>query len=147
MAFCGKCGTQIEDGLKFCPACGAEIAAQPSQQYTPPVQEQAVAEAPVFDQADVEKNKFMAILAYIIFLIPLLAVKDSPYVKFHTNQGLVLFIAGVLVGVVSVIPVIGWLVGIIAPIVIGIFCIMGIINAAKGLKKELPLIGKFKILK
>ncbi len=22
MAFCGKCGTQIEDGVKFCPKCG-----------------------------------------------------------------------------------------------------------------------------
>ena len=23
MAYCGKCGTQIEEGVKFCPACGA----------------------------------------------------------------------------------------------------------------------------
>ena len=22
MAFCGKCGQQVNDGVKFCPACG-----------------------------------------------------------------------------------------------------------------------------
>ena len=30
MAFCGKCGAQIEDGAKFCSVCGAEvISAEP----------------------------------------------------------------------------------------------------------------------
>ena len=27
MAFCGKCGQQVNDGVKFCPACGAPMAA------------------------------------------------------------------------------------------------------------------------
>ena len=26
MAFCGKCGTQINDGVRFCPGCGAALA-------------------------------------------------------------------------------------------------------------------------
>ena len=26
MAYCGKCGTQIDEGVKFSPACGAAYA-------------------------------------------------------------------------------------------------------------------------
>ena len=27
MAFCAKCGTKIEEGVRFCPNCGAQIGA------------------------------------------------------------------------------------------------------------------------
>ena len=30
MAFCGKCGTQVGEGEKFCPNCGAPIEAAPA---------------------------------------------------------------------------------------------------------------------
>ena len=38
MAFCGNCGTQVNDGAKFCPKCGQTVgggasAPQQSQQY------------------------------------------------------------------------------------------------------------------
>jgi hypothetical protein len=33
-------------------------------------------------------NKVMAILAYIIFFIPLLAARDSHFAMYHANQGL-----------------------------------------------------------
>jgi len=40
----------------------------------------------------------MAILAYILFFIPLLTdSKNDPYVKYHIKQGLVLFIGGILI--------------------------------------------------
>ena len=86
-------------------------------------------------------------LAYIIFLIPLLAAKDSKFARFHTNQGLVLFLCGIIASVVAVIPVIGWIVAPIAGLVITVLAIIGIINALNGKAKELPVIGKFKILK
>ena len=114
-----------------------------------------------FDQSDIENNKIMAVLAYIgiLFLVPLLVAKESKFAKFHTNQGLVLFIAdiaiGVVIGVVSVIlafiPVVGPIVAAIVSGVLGLaifaLMILGIINAATGKAKELPLIGKIKILK
>lgn len=105
--------------------------------------------APVVDKADAEKNKGMAILAYIIFFIPLLAAKDSKFAMFHANQGLVLFLAAVAVNIVgSIIPIIGWF--LILPIgllAITVLAIMGIINAAKGEMKPLPMIGGFTIIK
>ena len=53
MAFCGKCGTQIEDGTNLCPQCAAQV----TQENTPG----ATANYAV---SDAEQNKAMAILAY-----------------------------------------------------------------------------------
>ncbi len=156
MAFCGNCGTKVDEGVKFCPGCGNAMAtvtdnqqqqtqASAGAEQTAPQTQTTVA----FDAKDIESNKIMAVLAYILFLIPLLAAKESPYAKFHTNQGLVLFIIGVCVSVVgSIIPFIGWfLILPLGSLVVGVLGILGIINAATGKAKELPVIGKFKLLK
>jgi uncharacterized membrane protein len=44
---------------------------------------------------DAGQNKGMAIIAYVLFFVPLISGghKKSPFVKFHTNQGTVLAIA------------------------------------------------------
>ena len=101
-----------------------------------------------YDQADINSNKVMAILAYIgiLVLIPLFAAKNSKFARFHTNQGLLLFIVALIAGIISRIPVIGFL-GTILDFVCFIFAIIGIIYAAQGKAKELPFIGKYKILK
>ncbi len=138
MNTCKKCGMQVEDNVRFCPACGEAIGEVQANQQTDDIG---------FDKVDIENNKVMAVLAYIIFLIPLLAAKDSPYAKFHTNQGLVLFIAAILASVVAAIPIIGWIISPIIALGITVLSIIGIINALGGNAKELPIIGKFKILK
>jgi uncharacterized membrane protein len=106
-------------------------------------------EVRTFDQGDVDQNKVMGVLAYIFFFVPLIAgtYKTSEYVKFHTNQGTVLWIAGFACGVITVIPVIGWIIGFIAPVVILVFDIMGIVSALKTEAKPLPIISKFQLLK
>ena len=50
--------------------------------------------SPNIDPADIEKNKTMAGLAYLIFFLPLLACPDSKYGRYHANQALLLFILG-----------------------------------------------------
>lgn len=102
-----------------------------------------------FTAEDIENNKVMALLAYIIFLVPLLAAKESKFAMFHTNQGLVLFLAAIAVNIVGgIVPIIGWF--IILPLgnlLIFILAIIGIINAAKGEAKPLPIIGGIRLLK
>jgi len=112
-----------------------------------------------FSSEDIEQNKVMAILAYIIFLIPLLVSKDSPFARYHTNQGLVLFIAAFVTAIVlnilswilANIIIIGWILivlfNILFPILILALAIIGIINAANGKAKPLPLIGHISIIK
>ena len=71
-------------------------------------------------------NTGWAVVAYILFFIPLLTeAKDDPFVKFHVKQGFVLFLTGVVVMFISMVPpimIIGWVlhIGVIVLAVIGI---------------------------
>ena len=173
MAFCGNCGTKVEDGKKFCPECGtvmeakapqqqpqpqqqAPQQAQPQVQYQQPVQAQPAPNTKggadytaQFAPADIEANKIMAVLAYILFLIPLLAAKESPYAKYHTNQGLLVCLAAIAVSIVgSIIPILGWFIILpVGSIIVVVLGIIGIINSWKGTAKDLPIIGKIRIIK
>ena len=94
---------------------------------------------------DIQANKGMAVLSYIgiLFLVPMLARKDSEFCRFHVNQGLVLFIIEVIINIATMfISFVGFL-GIIT----FVFMIMGIVNCVKGEVKPLPLIGGIQLYK
>jgi uncharacterized membrane protein len=109
---------------------------------------------------DVDANKIFGILAYlgILCLVPIIAAKDSPFAKYHANQGLVLFILEIVLcialyvisiflamlpGMFSILNAILGLV-YLGPLVL---LILGIINAAAGKCVPLPVIGGIKLLK
>ena len=96
-----------------------------------------------------ENNKIMAAISYIwiLFLVPLFAAKDDAFARFHANQGLLLFLASIVLGIIGVIPVIGTIIALVGGIVTFVFMILGIINALKGEMKPLPLIGGIEIIK
>ena len=85
-----------------------------------------------FDPKDVEDNKVLACLSYvgILFLIPLLARKDSKFCQEHARQGMVMFIAGLLIA----IPFIGWIWGLVVIVV----DIISIINTLQGKFWKIP---------
>jgi len=92
-----------------------------------------------------KKNTGMAIVAYILFFIPLLTdSKNDPFVKYHVKQGLGLFICGVAVSIlIWILPwYFRWIVNLLS---LGVFIlfVIGVIAASKGEEKPLPLIGKF----
>lgn len=102
----------------------------------------------VFDPADIEKNKTMAGLAYLLFFIPLIACPDSAFGKFHANQGLLLLIVAIGGNIVlGMIPLIGWVLMPFYGIGVLVLAIMGLINGLNGKAKRLPLFGKYNILK
>ncbi|MDR2253716.1 MAG: DUF4870 domain-containing protein [Bifidobacteriaceae bacterium] len=121
---------------------------------------------PLPPHVDVEQNKSYAILAYIgpLVLVPILAAKQSPFARYHANQGLVLFIGELAYTVVQSILLAlvfnplwasgSWglysaLTGLLS--LVWLFplalAIIGIINAAKGECKPLPVTGNITILK
>jgi uncharacterized membrane protein len=117
-------------------------------------------EALEVDYDDSEKNKVFGIIAYLpmLCLVPIFAVKDSPFAKYHANQGLVLFILCmvivVTVNIVSLIlatllPSFGIFSVIFSLLYVGlaVLMVMGIINASQGKCVPLPLIGGVKLLK
>ena len=101
------------------------------------------------DPEDIENNKAMGIIAYFIFFIPLLAAKDSPFAKYHANQGLTLLLTLIAINVVgSFIPIIGWMLIIpFGSLLILVLAIIGIMNAANGKAEPLPIIGKYTLIK
>jgi len=95
-----------------------------------------------------EKNTGMAIVAYIIFFIPLLTdAKNDPFVKYHVKQGLVLFISWIVVGLVGIllifIPYVGWMIARLLNVLLFVLMVLGIMSAVKGEQKPLPVIGQF----
>ncbi len=182
MAFCHNCGAQVNDGVKFCPGCGAPLQAAPAQQapaaqpvqqqyqqpvqqqYQQPVQQQYQQPTQQYQQpaavATDQPNKLMGILAYFGFLVlvPIFAAKDDQFARFHANQGLMIFAVEIVASILSSIagavaydvPVLGTIISILSGIIslaCFVFAIMGIVSAAKGTMKPLPLIGGIKILK
>lgn len=102
----------------------------------------------VYSVEDIENNKTMAGLAYLLFFLPLIACPESKYAKFHANQSLILLITAVAGTVIlSLIPIIGWVLAPIFSIAVLVLAVLGLINGLGGKAKRLPVIGKFNILK
>ena len=85
--------------------------------------------------------KTTSIVAYLTWvgLIIAICAGDKEGDKFHINQALVILLFGLL----SLIPCIGWVWGIFM-----LVCwILGLIAAINQEEKEVPLIGKIRLLK
>lgn len=125
-----------------------------------------------FDENDIEDNMFLAMLSYIgIFaFIPYFIKTDSKFVKYHAIRGInLLILEGIytlldsLLSMIKISKVVidyGSLVGtkMVTPLwislpmaivggILTVLSIIGIVNVCKGKAKELPLIGKIKIIK
>lgn len=127
-----------------------------------------------FDKKEVESGKGMAILSYIIALIPYFSEKKNKFVRFHAVQGMNILIVAAAWAILGAIinsivnaifcstgygywysscwytfgieDVISWIIGFIS-LGIGIIDLIGLIYAATGKAKEVPIIGKLKIIK
>lgn len=106
---------------------------------------------------DIADNKLMAVLSYIgiLVLIPFFAEKNSHYARFHCVQGMYLWLGGlavnvalgIVMGIFAIIPFAGWILSALLGFVMGVFdlavlalMILGIVNAATGKAKNLPVI-------
>lgn len=107
-----------------------------------------------YEPEDIVRNKFMSILAYFswLVLIPMFVAKNSPFARYHCNQGLILAIAetvfAVALRILTGFFLIGWFFSIVRVIVELAFLalsVIGIINAASGRAKEIPFLGSYRI--
>ena len=94
-------------------------------------------------------KKTTGIVAYITWIGWIIAffAGDKEGAKFHLNQALVIFLAGIVCSIIARITIVGAIIGGIASIVVFIFLIMGLVAACKEEEKEVPLLGKIKLLK
>jgi uncharacterized membrane protein len=76
----------------------------------------------------------------ILFLVPLLLMKDSQYAQFHGKQSLALFIAWVINALINVIPVLGWIVSFFGSLLLCVLMVLGVIKAYTGEKWKMPYV-------
>lgn len=150
--FCPQCGAPVEEGATVCRYCRTPVNGADTSSVN-----QSYAQGTVYDsgrdyeQDDVQSNKFMAILSYFGFLVlvPIFAASHSRFARFHANQGLILLIVEIALSVLE--SIFGFflfgLVFNLLRLVLLVLSIMGIVAAAKGEEKELPIIGGIRLLK
>ena len=145
--YCRNCGKQLEDNSTLCDECKEKNQGEEKNIFD------NLSEGYKKLNTDDAKNNPMGVFSYlgILFLIPLLLCEKNKFVRFHVNQGIVLFIFEAvslsLSGFLLFIPILGWILTTFVSILSVVFTILGIVNVCKNEKKELPLIGGIKILK
>ena len=144
--FCPKCGTQLPDGAVSCSNCGAPLGAAPvqpqPQPQAAPVYQAPVAAAP----RQANGTRALCMLSYlgIFSLYALVLNKEDEDIRFHVNQALCLEVFMLIAMLLNIIPILGWIACGVAMIMYIVFTIMGILNAKNGIKKELPIVGKYR---
>jgi uncharacterized membrane protein len=106
MAFCAKCGAQVNEGAAFCQACGAPAAA-----VTATGQATGAAPAPAAASSGMTSNVagmlsyILGVITGIIFLV-IEPYKRDPFVRFHAFQSIFYWVACVIVGfaLVMILP-------------------------------------------
>ena len=134
MAFCSKCGSQLNEGDKACGNCGEPVA-------------------PHGTGNSGSNEMWMGILSYlgVLALIPYLVKDQTPFVRAHAVRGINLLllevIAWVAVGVFSWVPVLDGILSTLVGLASFVFSLIGIINVANKEDKDLPFIGTIRLIK
>jgi uncharacterized membrane protein len=98
-----------------------------------------------FDPKDIEENRVLASLSYIciLFIVPLIVKRESKFCVENAKQGLVLFIAEIIVWVLSYIPILGWIIGIICGAALFIIALIAFIYTISGKFWKVPFVYDF----
>ncbi len=76
------------------------------------------------------ESRLWAFIGYlgILCLLPLLLKRDDAFAQYHAKQGLVLFITGVVISIIGIIPFLGWVIGFFGILFVVVLWIIGIIK-------------------
>jgi uncharacterized membrane protein len=122
----------------------------PPPSYTPPPPPTGTPPPPPAGSANPNRT-IMLILAYlgVLAVVPLVVEKNDPEIQWHAKHGLVLFVAeiilGVILGIITHIPVIGFLgcvLWLLWPLILVLHIIM-IVKAVNGQRLLIPGISEF----
>ena len=93
-------------------------------------------------------KKTTDIVAYITILGWLAAyvAGEKEESKFHLNQALVINLAAIIFALLSRIPLVGIVAGLVN-VVVFVFWVMGLVYAIREQENEVPLLGCIKLLK
>lgn len=94
----------------------------------------------------VNEGKNIAIIAYVTIIGLIIAFvmntdKKNDFAKHHIKQSLGLALTGLVLGIIGMIPILGWLIYILGIFVLLYMWIVGLLNAINGNEKAVPILG------
>ena len=139
---CPHCAAQMPDTAAFCPGCGRSM----------------LPDSRAEGKAGIFKENFAGALAYLTFIPAILFLVWKPYsqnrfVRFHSAQCVLLWVAGVLVAIalklitmlLFLVPVAGALVAVLITVLASLAALMTwlvlVVKALLGETFKLPLLG------
>ena len=136
--FCAACGGQMADNAAACPACG-KAAGQSAGG--------GAAAAPAAAGGGLADNvagglAYITIIPAIIFLV-VEPYSKNKFVKFHAFQCLGLAVVSIALWIVNVVPVIGWILGLVGHLAVFVVWVICVIKAFQGGKFKIPVLGDF----
>ena len=95
----------------------------------------------------VNEGKNIAIIAYITIIGLIIAYvmnndKKDAFATYHIKQSLGLAATGLALGIVGMIPILGWIINILGIIVLLYMWVMGLMNAINGKESPVPFLGE-----
>ena len=105
VAFCSKCGNNVQDGVAFCPQCGAAVGAAAAP---PPYQQQYQPYPAAPPVASGLQENVAGLLCYVLGWLTgliFLLIDKRPFVRFHAAQSIVVFGALFLVRIVLIFAI------------------------------------------
>jgi uncharacterized membrane protein len=85
---------------------------------------------------------YVTIIPAIIFLV-MPPYNTKPFVKFHAFQCIGLAICWFCLGLIFVVPILGWIVGMVGFLALLVCWILSIVKASQGSAFKLPIISEF----
>jgi len=94
-----------------------------------------------------EEAKRIAVIGYITIIGLIIAFvmnneKKLGFASYHVRQSVGLCVTGLALGVIGIIPILGWIINIVGIFVLLFMWIMALVNAINGKEKPAPLLGK-----
>ncbi len=98
------------------------------------------------NEANVKEGKTIALIAYITVIGLIIAFvmnndKKNAFASYHIKQSLGLALTGFALGVIGMVPILGWIIDLLGIFVLLFMWIMGLINAINGRDKPVPILG------
>src|SRR5690625_1814931 len=99
-------------------------------------------------EGSVQDGKTIGLRAYLTLIGLIIAFvmnseKKNAFGSLHIRQSLGVILTGLVLAVVSGVPVLGWIVYLFRGVFLFILCVIGLIGAINGNEKEVPFLGTY----
>lgn len=93
------------------------------------------------------EGKTIAIISYLTLIGLIIAFvmnndKKEAFPSYHIKQSLGIGLTGLALGIVGMVPILGWIASILGSFALLYLWIMGLVNAVNGREKPVPWIGE-----